>query len=106
MIVNYEHAFTQWASVKFGGGAAAAGAGKKPVSFSPLSTYRNDQFTKTGPGQNIGKARQKDLSYMKCVVHEIDGVSGEPVAVKDDAPDIPGLQLLFAPGAGRLFVFS
>jgi hypothetical protein len=27
MIVNFEHAFTQWASVEFGGGAAA-GAGK------------------------------------------------------------------------------
>ena len=34
MIVNYEHAFTQWASVEFGGGAAAAGAGKKPVFFT------------------------------------------------------------------------
>ena len=25
--------------------------------------------------------------------------------VEDDAPDIPGVQLLFEPGGGRLFVF-
>ena len=37
---------------------------------------------------------------------EIDSVSGQPVHVEDDAPDIEGLQLLFAPGAGRLFTFK
>eukprot|EP01043_Picozoa_sp_COSAG02_P063109 COSAG02_NODE_8864_length_2417_cov_3.556439_3_plen_156_part_00 len=59
MIVNYEHAFTQWATVDFG-----------------------DRLK------------------------EIDSVSGKPVQVEDDAPDIPGLQLLFAPGEGRLFTFE
>ena len=59
MIVNYEHAFTQWATVEFGENSA-----------------------------------------------EVDRVSGEPVHVTDDAPDIPGLQLLFAPGEGRLFMLE
>jgi len=59
MIVNYEHAYTQWANVTFDESA-----------------------------------------------REIDSVSGLPVAVEDDAPDIEGLQLLFAPGAGRLFTFK
>lgn len=59
MIVNYEHAYTQWATVEFGDS-----------------------------------------------LQEIDSVSGKPVQVEDDAPDIPGLQLLFAPGAGRLFTFE
>ena len=36
MIVNFEHAFTQWASVAFGGGAAA-GAGKGPVCFTTFN---------------------------------------------------------------------
>ena len=57
MVVNYEHAFTQWASVEF-----------------------------------------------EHNVQEVDGWSGERVPVEDEAPDIPGKQLLFAPGEGRLFV--
>ena len=36
---------------------------------------------------------------------EINGLSGQQVPVEDDAPDIPGVQLLFEPGGGRLFVF-
>ena len=38
-------------------------------------------------------------------VSEIDGHSGQPTAVKDDAPGKSGLQLRFEPGEGRLFVF-
>lgn len=57
MVVNFEHAYTQWATV----------------------TWR-------------GK------------VLEVDGVSGQRVPVRDDAPDIVGLQLRFEPGQGRLFV--
>jgi hypothetical protein len=37
---------------------------------------------------------------------EIDAHSGQPVAVMDAAPDIPGVQLRFEPGEGRLFVFA
>ena len=38
-------------------------------------------------------------------VSEISGQSGQPIAVADDAPGMPGLQLRFEPGQGRLFVF-
>ena len=32
--------------------------------------------------------------------------SGEAISIVDDAPSVPGLQLFFEPGAGRLFVES
>ena len=37
-------------------------------------------------------------------VLEVSGHSGKLVAVADEAPDTPGLQLRFLPGQGRLFV--
>ena len=40
----------------------------------------------------------------KLPVSEVSGHSGGLVPVLDDAPDIPGLQLRFEPGEGRLFV--
>ena len=72
-------------------------------SVSPLSIQERSIYQDRLGTNIVGKTQQKDCFLL---VHEIDGVSGEPVAVKDDAPDIPGLQLLFAPGEGRLFVFS
>ena len=38
-------------------------------------------------------------------VHEVDPVSGKLRLVKDDSPDLPGLQMALAPGSARLLVF-
>lgn len=62
MLVNYEHAYVEWATVEWRGGRG------------------------------------------HMTVLEVDGHSGELVSVQDDAPDLPGLQLRFLPGQGRLFV--